>query len=203
MVTAIARRRPAKLARESVTVDRMSNGRLILGVGLGADEESEFELLGEDPDARVRAQKLDEGLELLTQLWSGKRIDHRGRHFRVKSTTFIPRPVQTPRIPIWVGGWWPNKAPFRRALRWDGFFPTHPDWPDEVLTPDDYRAMRDASNRERGDRPFDLVVTTTFAGDRPTPAEVSAYEEAGVTWWVQGADTLAKMRETIRRGPPL
>jgi alkanesulfonate monooxygenase SsuD/methylene tetrahydromethanopterin reductase-like flavin-dependent oxidoreductase (luciferase family) len=204
IVEAVARRRPWKLARETVSVDRLSRGRLVLAVGLGADARSEFEAFGEDADDRVRADKLDEGIELLTKLWRGKPVKHRGRHFRVDQTAFLPTPAQRPRIPIWVGGAWPNRAPLRRSLRWDGFVPIHPDWPDEVLTPADYRAMRRSVRAERGSDPFDLVLMTTYSGERPalTLREVDRYENAGVTWWLQSGDTLAKLRTAIRRGPP-
>lgn len=204
IVEAVARRRPWKLARETASVDRLSRGRLVLGVGLGADPESEFAAFGEDANARVRAEKLDEGLDVLTKLWSGRAVAHRGRHFRVKRTTFLPRPKQSPRIPIWVGGSWPNTAALRRALRWDGFVPIHPDWPDEVLSPQDYRAISAIKRGARRTAPFELGFTTTYAGDRPelTSDEVRRYEAAGVTWWLQSRDTPRKMRATIRRGPP-
>jgi alkanesulfonate monooxygenase SsuD/methylene tetrahydromethanopterin reductase-like flavin-dependent oxidoreductase (luciferase family) len=182
----------------------LSRGRLVLAVGLGADARSEFEAFGEDGDESLRAEKLDEGLELLTKFWKGKRVKHRGRHFRVDQRAFLPTPTQTPRIPIWVGGGWPNKAPLRRALRWDGFVPIHPEWPDGVLTPADYRAMRRSVIRERRSDRFDLVLMTTYGGDRPalTLRNVERYENAGVTWWLQSGDTLAKLRAAIRRGPP-
>ena len=204
IVEAVARRRPWKLARETTSVDRLSGGRLVLGVGLGADAQSEFEAFGEDADERVRAEKLDEGLALLTKFWSGKHVKHRGRHYRVDQRAFLPTPIQRPRIPIWGGGAWPNRAPLRRALRWDGFVPIHPEWPDAVLTPADYRAMRRSVTRVRGEGSFDLVLMTTYSGDRPpmTLREIEKYERAGVTWWLQSGDTLAKLRATIRRGPP-
>ncbi|MGZ8610784.1 MAG: LLM class flavin-dependent oxidoreductase [Actinomycetota bacterium] len=99
LVTPLARRRPWKVARETVTLDHLSGGRLILGVGLGYPADAEFELLGEDPDARVRAEKLDEGLEILTRLWSGEPVSFDGRHHHVRDTTFAPAPLQRPRIP--------------------------------------------------------------------------------------------------------
>jgi alkanesulfonate monooxygenase SsuD/methylene tetrahydromethanopterin reductase-like flavin-dependent oxidoreductase (luciferase family) len=204
IVEAVARRRPWKLARETVSVDRLSKGRLILGVGLGADPDAEFAAFGEDPSARIRAEKLDEGLAVLTKLWSGRAVAHRGRHFRMKGSTFLPRPQQRPRIPIWVGGSWPNTAALRRARRWDGFVPIHPNWPDDALSPEDYRAMSAILRSTRRTSRFDLGVVATYAGDRPalTANVVRRYADAGVTWWLQSRDTPRKMRATIRRGPP-
>lgn len=204
IVEAVARRRPWKLARETVSVDRLSRGRLTLGVGLGADPDAEFAAFGEDASARVRAEKLDEGLAVLTKLWSGKPVTHRGRHFKVKRTTFLPRPQQRPRIPIWVGGAWPKTAALRRARRWDGFIPIHREWPDDVLAPEDYRAISALVKGRRRTRPFDLGLIATYAGDRPvlTAEEVRRYADAGVTWWLQSRDTPRKIRATIRSGPP-
>ena len=115
MVTPIARRRPWKLARETVSVDRLSKGRLILGIGLGDPAQWDFGFFDEPTDPKVRARLLDEGLDILTGLWSGQPFSYQGEKYNVKEVTFRPTPVQSPRIPIWVGGWWPNKPPLRRA----------------------------------------------------------------------------------------
>lgn len=206
MITPLARRRPAKLARETVTLDRLSGGRLILGVGLGAALTHDFEPFGEETDPRVRAEKLDEGLAVLTGLWSGERFSFEGKHYRVRESTFLPPPVQSPRIPIWVGGWWPSRPPARRAARWDGMFPVHPGWPDELLTPDDYRDIGAYIAGERqGDGPFDLVFTTTLDGRRPAagPESIAQYADAGVTWWLHNSDSVGGTRERIEAGPPV
>ena len=108
LVTPLPRRRTHQLARETVTLDRLSGGRLVLGVGIGSDATGEFDpgRFGEEPDARARAELLDDGLERLQSYWDGE---------------FEPRPVG--RIPIWVAARWPNRRPVRRAARFDGLFP--------------------------------------------------------------------------------
>ncbi len=206
MVTPVARRRPWKLARETVTLDHLSRGRLVLGVGLGYPPDAEFELLGEDPDDRVRAGKLDEGLEILTRLWSGEPFDFDGEHFHVRRTQFLPGPLQRPRIPIWVAGAWPNRAPFRRAARWDGVFPHGLD-PSGELRPLELREFPDVlayvrEHRAPGD-PFEVLASGTANGD---PGVVAPFAEAGVTWWIESDDGLPgwqeRMLERIRSGPP-
>ena len=123
MVTPLSRRRPHKVARETVTLDHLSEGRLILGVGLGAPPDIDFANFGDEDDARVRADMLDEALDVITGLWTGEPFAHHGEHYKVEETTFLPPPVQQPRIPVWVAGFWPNKRPMRRAARWDGAYP--------------------------------------------------------------------------------
>ena len=134
MVTPLPRRHPWKLARETVTLDHLSGGRLLLGVGLGGFPQEEFAAFGETGDDKVRAAKLDEGLEVLTGLWSGAPFSYHGTQYQVHNVHFTPPPVQQPRIPIWVAGTWPIKAPFRRAARWDGVVPTSRDV-ERLLTP--------------------------------------------------------------------
>ncbi len=111
-VTALPRLRPWKVARETATLDHLSNGRLTLGVGLGFPPNQEYSRFGEDPNIKVRAAKLDEALKILVGLWGGKPFAYQGRHFTVKRTQFLPPSKQKPRIPIWVGGFWPRKRPF-------------------------------------------------------------------------------------------
>lgn len=130
MVTPLARRRPWHVAREAVTLDHLSGGRLILGVGLGDPSEGEFAWFGEPGiDHRTRARMLEEGLAILAGLWRGEPFAHVGEYYTLHEMTFLPRPVQFPRIPVWVGGWWLNRAPLRRAVRWDGFHPGRLDRP--------------------------------------------------------------------------
>ena len=208
MVTPIPRRHPWKLARETVTLDHLSAGRLLLGVGLGGFQSEEFEAFGEEGDPKVRAAKLDEGLEVLTGLWSGEPFSYSGKHYQVKEVHFIPPPVQQPRIPIWVAGTWPLKAPFRRAARWDGVVPTRRDV-DKPLTPAEIRDIVAYVKEHRtSDAPFDVGHGGQTPGrDAAEDAEIVApYAEAGVTWWLEArlpwVSPLAEVRERIRKGPP-
>ena len=217
MVTPIARRRPWKLARETVSIDRLSNGRLILGVGLGDPVQWDFGFFDDETDAKTRARRLDEGLDVLTGLWSSQPFSFQGEQYNLKEVTFRPTPVQSPRIPIWVGGWWPNKPPLRRAARWDGVCPAK--W-GGTISPEEWRELLAYVGRYRkATTPFDAVhFGATDGNNLPQAAElVKTYEQAGVTWWIEPVDpwrfgwsfevpwapeATVLMRERVRQGPP-
>src|ERR687897_2387383 len=133
LVTPLARRRPVKVARETVALDLLSGGRLTLGVGLGSDHfASEYSITGEELDDRRRARMLDEALGILKAAWSGEPVRHRGEHYTVDSMRFLPRPVQRPRVPVWVAGYSGKPRPMRRAARYDGFFPVNLESADQL-----------------------------------------------------------------------
>jgi len=146
MLTPLSRMRPWKLASETATLDALSGGRVILSVGLGALDTG-FAELGEQTDIKIRAELLDEGLDILTGLWKGQPFSYQGKHYQIKELTFPsppPPPVQQPRIPIWVVGAWPKPKSMNRAARWDGLLPTRitEDGKHIPPTPDDIRAMK-------------------------------------------------------------
>lgn len=206
MITPVPRRRPWKLARETVTLDHLSKGRLIFGAGLGAAEhDGGFYKVGEAMDLKVRAQRLDEGLAILAGLWSGKPFSFRGEHYDVKEMTMLPTPVQSPRIPVWVPGVWTKTKSLQRALRWDGIIPQKYKSM-ERLTPAEVRELKHFVDEHRSSsEPFDIVVGgTTPGGNRKrAAATVSAFEEAGATWWLESAMTSwDKLRKRIKQGPP-
>jgi alkanesulfonate monooxygenase SsuD/methylene tetrahydromethanopterin reductase-like flavin-dependent oxidoreductase (luciferase family) len=207
LVTPLPRRRPWKLARETLTLDQLSGGRLILGVGSGYFMDEEFAAFGEETDAKIRAAKLDEGLDILTGLWSGEPFSYAGTQYQVKDVCFTP-PVQRPRIPIWVAGTWPLKAPFRRAARWDGVVPIGRDF-EKPLTPADIRDIAAYIKEHRaGTEPFEVACGGQTSGrDAAEDATIVApYAEAGLTWWLESRlpwlNALAEVRERIRKGPP-
>ena len=179
MVTPLARRRVPKLARETVTLDHLSGGRLTLGVGLGSDRSQEFERFGEVTDPRERARLLDDGLSRLAELWGGG---------------FEPRPLQQPRIPIWAAARWPNRRPVRRAARWDGLFPIELPGPEALAElADEVRAIRG-----QAEGPFDFVAEIS-AGDSADP-----WEAAGATWALTGFSSTPRrdeVRDAIEAGP--
>jgi alkanesulfonate monooxygenase SsuD/methylene tetrahydromethanopterin reductase-like flavin-dependent oxidoreductase (luciferase family) len=179
MVTPLSRRRVHKLARETVTLDHLSGGRLTLGVGLGSDRNGELEPFGEVVDARERAVLLDRGLERLEAFWGGE---------------FQPPPLQQPRIPVWVAARWPHRRPVRRAVRWDGLFPIDLPGPDALAElANEVRALRAGS-----DDAFDLVVEISPG------AAAEPWQAAGATWVLTAFGSqprLADVREVIDAGP--
>jgi alkanesulfonate monooxygenase SsuD/methylene tetrahydromethanopterin reductase-like flavin-dependent oxidoreductase (luciferase family) len=195
MVTPLPRRRPHKFAREIASLDQLSGGRVIVGVGLGWPPAEEYEAFGEDGSDRVRAERLDESLAVVDALWRGERVDLDGRHLRMHAPAFAPRPVQQPRPPIWVAGTWPGTlAPFRRAARWDGVYPMHVNPAERFyLLPDEIRALRDTIGRD--DAAFDIAVSP------PPGSDADAYEAAGATWWLAVCADRAEAFARAAAGP--
>lgn len=188
MVTPLARRRPAKVARETATLDLLSGGRLVLGAGLGGDRfGGELSATGEEVDDRRRAAMLDESLGILTAAWSGRPVRHRGEHYVVDDVEFLPRPAQRPGVPVWIAGFPGNPGPVRRAARFDGFFPVNLERPEQVA---ELAAQLPA---------IDLVVALDPETD-PAP-----YAAAGATWQLTDFDpatlTLDRVRGVVRAGP--
>jgi alkanesulfonate monooxygenase SsuD/methylene tetrahydromethanopterin reductase-like flavin-dependent oxidoreductase (luciferase family) len=196
LVTPIPRRRVQKLARETVTLDHASNGRLVLGVGLGYPPDGEYAAFGEPSSDRERAERLDESLAVLTALWTGEAVDYDGRHLHVHTPPFKPVPLQRPRVPIWVAGGWPDaRRAFRRAARYDGVYAMSSDPSTRFhLLPDEIRAMRDFIGRD--DPEFEILATAVPGAD---PAD---YAAAGATWWVVVASTPADALRVVEEGPP-
>jgi alkanesulfonate monooxygenase SsuD/methylene tetrahydromethanopterin reductase-like flavin-dependent oxidoreductase (luciferase family) len=207
-VTPLPRRRPWNVAREAAAVDQLSGGRMVLGVGLGDTGESigadpSFVRVGEERDPKRRGRILDECLEIVAGLWTGEPFSFHGEHFTVDEVTFAPPPVQRPRIPIWIGGGYPNPRPTRRAARWDGsclYKETH-GGPWEDMTPDDVRALRDAA----GDREYTIAVGGSGRPDDwdALGDHIRAVADAGADWWIEWVPPAdrATMTASVERGP--
>jgi alkanesulfonate monooxygenase SsuD/methylene tetrahydromethanopterin reductase-like flavin-dependent oxidoreductase (luciferase family) len=196
MITPLPRRRPAKVARETATLDGLSGGRLILGAGIGSDRfGAEFSKTGEQLDDRLRGEMLDEALQILTAAWSGEPVHHRGTHYTIDGIRFLPRPVQRPGIPVWLAGFAGNRKPLRRAARYDGFYPAYVDHPDQLA------GVVAAITELRGP----ATGRYDFAVGLPRGADPAPYAKAGATWLVRGfapeAISVDQVRGVIRDGP--
>jgi alkanesulfonate monooxygenase SsuD/methylene tetrahydromethanopterin reductase-like flavin-dependent oxidoreductase (luciferase family) len=208
IVTPPARRRPWKLARETMTLDHLSGGRIVLPVGLGALDDPGFGGVGEPTDRRIRAELLDESLEILTRAWSGAPFTYEGKHYQMAEMAFRPPSVQQPRIPIWVVAIWPRAKSVDRAFRYDGIMPSVAAPPNSSPSPDDVRAIAAAARKRKGEgEPFDIIVEGTTPADDPQAARehVLALAEAGATWWIESpwdAPSVASLRQRIGAGPP-
>jgi hypothetical protein len=215
MVTPLSRRHPWKVARETVTLDHLSGGRLILPVGLGFIDDGGYTKVGEALKSKVRAELLDEALAILEGLWSGQPFSFQGKHYHVEEMTFLPTPVQRPRSPVWVVGAWPHRKSMRRVLAWDGVIPARRGDDGSFfakMTPADLQAMQTFLTQQRTRRtPFDMVVEGETPGDdlEQTRSVVRPLAEAGVTWWLEAVygtpeeqGGVEGMRTRIRQGPP-
>jgi alkanesulfonate monooxygenase SsuD/methylene tetrahydromethanopterin reductase-like flavin-dependent oxidoreductase (luciferase family) len=208
-VTPLARRRPWVVARQATTVDQLSQGRVVLGAGLGdvgehVVRDASFTHFGEELGVRGRAGMLDEALTIVAGLWSGEPFSFHGEHFTVEEVTFLPRPVQEPRIPIWIGGGYPNPGPTRRAALWDGsmLYGARERGREHDLTPDDVRAIRAAAgDRER----YDVMVGGRERGKNwdAERARLRQLADAGTTWSCEYVSAAAAddMRAAVDRGP--
>lgn len=224
LITPLARRRPWKFARETASLDHLSGGRLVVGVGTGGGQE-QFGDLGDEPNPRARGEMLDEGLEVVTGLWSGEPFQFEGSYYHLKRAVFRPKPAQQPRIPIWVAGVWPHRRPLARMARWDGMFPLF--WGVDDLAQQrahlrqmiaEVLAMRPEAlpaGPERGEaeqRPFDVIATGETPPDRPAQVEeiTAGFAAAGATWWLESlapergggpAWSFERLRERVLAGP--
>lgn len=206
LVSPLARHRPYLVAQRLANLDQLSGGRVICTVGLGHSEET-FAAFGEEMDPTVRAKQLDEGLAILTGLWAEDQFSFTSEHYQLHQVSLHAKPVQVPRIPLWVAGGWPRRAPFRRAAQWDGVSlksinVERGQW----LTLDDFRACLAYVQAYRSQpTSFDVVMSGETPLDRQKGIDiVIPFQEAGATWWVEEGLgwSLEEFRERINFGPP-
>jgi len=210
MISPLSRRRPWKVARETITVDHLSHGRLVIPVGLGAIDDGGFSRVHpEATDRKTRAELLDETLEILAHAWSGNTFSYSGKHYQMADMTFRPKPVQQPRIPVWVVGAWPRPKSMARAARWDGIIPSIVDDPFRAVTPGEVRDIRNwmVTHREDGTT-GEIVLEGVSPGDDPAWVDTSLrpLADAGATWWIESRweepNDIETLRARIRQGPP-
>lgn len=215
MISPLSRMRPWELAGKTVTLDHLSQGRVILAVGLGAIDTG-FAEFGEVIDRKTRAELLDEGLDILTGLWRGQPFKYEGKHYHIRETQFypLPQPVQQPRIPIWVVGAWPRMKSMQRVLRYDGLLPNRLDEQGQHVgyTAEHIREMKAYIDQERtATTPFDIVVEGHTSGADPQEAAKVTREwaDSGATWWIEALwgdpnqpVEYEAIRQRINQGPP-
>ncbi|MCE7741678.1 MAG: LLM class flavin-dependent oxidoreductase [Candidatus Heimdallarchaeota archaeon] len=206
-VTPLPRYHPWQFAKMAATLDVLSNGRLILGLGIGGPED-EFKAFGETYDTKILAEKLEEEITIIQGLWTGEPFSFSGKHYEVDNVGFLPKPVQSPRIPLIMGGMWPSKKPFVRAAQFDGAMPIHKNFPQD-LTPDEIRQIIALinSNRKTEDK-FEIIVSGTgFFSPDQHKSMIQSYIDSGITWWLEHVNTLMQpsveeMRKMVKQGPP-
>lgn len=216
IISPLSRRRPWKVARETTTVDRLSNGRLVLPVGLGAKDDRAISGIKRPPEAatsRERAERLDETLQILVGLWSGERFAFDGNNYAFDAMGFRPTPIQRPRIPIWVVGAWPSELSMARVLRYDGWLPY---WlpkkgtTEGVARPDEPQQLREAIDwiaERRSLDGFEVVMEGATPADDNDAAQaaVEPWAKAGATWWIESdwnTFEVSPQRRRIQAGPP-
>lgn len=192
-VTPLSRRRPQQVAKQIVTLDHLSGGRVMIGVGLGEPPDADFADFGDVDDPRTRASMLDEALVIVDGLVSGQRVDVDGEHYRVHAQV-RPAAVQRPRPPIIVAGTYPHRRPLARALRWDGFIPIGLT---ELLSPELLARYLAGVERPAG--------WQLFAPLMPGHSH-EEYAALGVAWLIEGAwptgDWVTDLTTRIHAGPP-
>lgn len=195
-VTPLTRRRPWKLARETVTLDIISEGRFILGVGLG--NSSELGSMNEETNPRKMAEMVNEQLEILYGLWSGEEFNYDGTYYKIDKVKFLPRPVQKPRIKIWGAGTWPKKGPFKRAVKLDGVVPLSVDYRNP-LTPNNYRNMIEYMEKHGLRYPYDIVeISFNATKNDDKKRTIQDFQEVGVNWWLELVSDWDGSYETIK-----
>jgi alkanesulfonate monooxygenase SsuD/methylene tetrahydromethanopterin reductase-like flavin-dependent oxidoreductase (luciferase family) len=207
LVTPLPRRRPWVLARQMASLDHLSRGRLIAGIGLGDDGWKEFSSFGDEADPVKRGEMLDESLDVLQQLLGGGAVHFEGRHYRVETDPFGPTPQQDP-LPIWGAVRWPNRKPLRRIARLQGCFPIFPSSgapppPD----PADIVAIRTALEELGGSPSIDIAIRCALSLEDPAGVAktVAALEDAGVTWILEAiapGEQAELVERVVGSGPP-
>ncbi|MCU0488269.1 MAG: LLM class flavin-dependent oxidoreductase [Anaerolineales bacterium] len=196
MIVPAPLRRPWKLASESVALDHLSDGRLILGLGTGATWMGWQGFPDEVTAPKIRAEMLDETIDILTLLYRSRPFDYDGKHYHLRLSQvdeqyYPPKPVQQPRIPLWVVGHWPRQASMQRVLKADGVFVEKMNQEGQAspVTPADIRALKIFVNENRqSTTPFDIVATGSTVGlsVEQKQEQLQAWEQAGATWWIEG-----------------
>ncbi|MHA2169731.1 MAG: LLM class flavin-dependent oxidoreductase [Candidatus Kariarchaeaceae archaeon] len=205
-ITPLSRRRPWQVYRQVVSLDHLSKGRVMFGVGLGTPAEFDMGAFGDATDDKLRAELLDESLDIIQELSTGEIINFNGKHYHLKQVQLLPKPYQE-RIPIIVGGEWPNKPPFRRAARYQGVVPISNNWPNR-LSPEDIIKIQVYIAKHRT---LKEPIEVTLGGSTPVDQSeakkiIQPYKDVGLSWWLEDIDGIHgpfdQLIERVKAGPP-
>lgn len=206
-VAALPQYRPWWFAKMTATLDVLSKGRLILGLGLGGPE-TEYESFGDKYDLKILAEKMDESLDILLGLWTGESFSYSGKHYTLDNVALLPKPIQSPRIPLIFGGMWPTKKPFVRGAKFDGIMPIHKNFPQDLTTDELLEIKSIIKSNRTTNEPFELMIFGTGFFTPDTRKEmIKPYIDVGITWWLEHVNTLMQpsvdaMMEWVKQGPP-
>ncbi len=208
MLTPISRMRPWDVASKAATLDRLSGGRLILSIGLGAVDTG-FAQFGEVTDRKLRAERVDESLDIVTGLWHGQPFNYTGKYYQIQELldAVPPRPLQQPRIPIWVVGAWPHPKSMARALKYDGLIPQGMHGDSETSYQAFCDMMQYVQSHQTNTRSFEIVIDYKVSKEQPSSKceTIRRWAETGATWWIEGlweARELTEVQQYILQGPP-
>lgn len=213
MVFSLARRRPWKVARETLTLDQLSNGRLVVPVGLGGTWDGGYSGVNTDhPERKIRAQLLDECLEILQLAWTGEPFDYTGKHYQASGLQFLPTPVQQPRIPIWPVGAWPHEKSLARCARYDGIIVSDMSGTTvegDLISPEVIASVKAwMSEHREDDAPFDIVIEgeTTGTDQQQDIERLQPLIDAGATWFIESRwedhESFDTLMQRVKLGPP-
>jgi alkanesulfonate monooxygenase SsuD/methylene tetrahydromethanopterin reductase-like flavin-dependent oxidoreductase (luciferase family) len=191
LVTPLPRRRPWNLAREIVTLDHLSGGRMVFGIGSGITVGPEFTRFGEESDPRVRGDMLDEGLAIVRAAWTGEPVTYAGTHYQLDEVTFLPTPAQ-PVVPVWAATERVRGRTVRRAATCDGVVPFG-------VTPAQAPELMAVIARHRNGKMDGYQLVASGTGDS------QEWEQVGATWWLRVLNwyrPLDRGRAVIEAGPP-
>jgi alkanesulfonate monooxygenase SsuD/methylene tetrahydromethanopterin reductase-like flavin-dependent oxidoreductase (luciferase family) len=206
----LSRRKPWVVARQAMTVDHLSHGRLVIPVGLGTLDDRGFSgVHPEVTDRKERAELLDETLEILELAWTGEKFSYQGKHYQIEDIVFRPKPVQ-PRIPVWPVGSWPHPKSMARAARWDGILPSNSADPFAQLNGDVLKDITSWLTEHRtSDGPFDVVIEGISPGNDPkwVASTLRPLADSGATWWIESRweapNDFETLLQRVRQGPPI
>ena len=210
LVTPLASRHPWKVARETATLDHLSEGRLVLGAGIGASADTDFRAFGDAASVSERAARVDETLAVIRQLWTGQEVSHTGERFLLDRVTLLPTPLQQPGVPVWIAATWPvrGRGALDRAARWDGMVPMVRDSTQGLRgpTPQELTAMLATVGSAKSGWTVAVPGRTRVTDLAAARDQVRDHHSRGATWWLESFDPWSRdPQEALHwagHGPP-